>query len=1436
MSAKRSKIFIAILFSLLIVLILPIGFVGRDSRAQTSNVFEKKALASGFDSAGEINLRTASNEILSDFNDFYYIPNANYFYTNPLHESNTTADSKKGLCTTVAVQMLLGYHNYYSDRRLIPKYSDDGTQFLDDNYGLITDNPLINNTLDTSGGDLGKATTGTRDEVFQEIFDNTFLSYFPIGQMIFFVRDAAEDFVEEHAAAIKDNVTIQCGINGVNTAKNELDAQRPVAIGYDDALTGATDYHVMVAYGYAYYGDEFGFIVHYGQGGDQTKVWVPADWVKYYISMNVEHEHTFTDANYTFDRKYRELECSTCGCNTVDSLFETDEELGTTITGLKYAVNGEIEIPKEINGNEILTVAASAFENIDEITEITFDYSSAVITIGDGAFANCADLLSIELPKSLQNFGNGVFTGCESLREIDISPYNQNFSTEIGCLYDKDKTILYVVPADCYSYSTPMEEYVLPSSVISISECAIQDNLNLHTINLSNLQTVPADFLKGCYFVSSVTGNEIEFVGERAFSETDWFKNKYYNNIPVTLGNAYICHAGTAETVDLNGFVSVTPQAFYSNSYVKKVIIGPEMQFIGDNCFTGCTALNCIDMLDSQTIITGGDNMFFGLNDFSILVGHYENAEYKTASGWSAYANKIVTPVTIFSFDTLGGEEIADIEVEFGAYPELPSPDRPGFGFIGWRDEISDGQASGNIISSSNMWRERIDEITLYADWEATIFYVSLSANGGTGVPDYIEYTTDVGAILPIPEKTGYNFMGWYESSDFSGEPLNEISIGTYGTKSLYARWEGVTVTVGLKCCDDSAHEIEYVNLIYGQLNNISYYFPEGHDGYILSGWKLNDIVYFDGEGNGLQIWNLLDENIILTAEWIEAYYIKIVVDEEQIYWVKADGTKTSYKNQSGFEYGQSFPSMSVIEQQFNPFNDSLKTGHCFQYFTFEYFAPGTLPNKEVENNPDRISTLSWEDLSAYDNRVMTIYPYFLPENYYVFVYDFNAISITNIMINYGEDIATELNEVIDNCNLIPYGYEFDCWQIMPGDGGDDASINDVFEAGTEFSYLAMPDLSVGKERVGTYISLRCIYTPILSTINFESDNNLTYPPVNIEYGTMNITLPVPEKAHYTFLGWYDGLGSNAVKYGNDEGDLMFAWDKIENTTLYAKWQAITYTITYDPQGGSLYGSSSLYTQYYTYEDIVTLPEPTRTYYRFDGWYLNAQGTGTRYYSLPVNSSGHFTFYAKWQQLYVVMLFADSYTNSYELAIGESITLPTFSKDYHNGVWSDGSNTYNFGSTFTCTGTNVTLNVQWTVFSSYNLGTHTRTATYTITDGGQFTNSYDYFGIIDYAQASAFNRVKLIIQFTAWEKDDGYQHLYVYNGNSESAKELYHTQFEHGSGHKDQNPADYEFVVEVNIADVYGDGKGICIRYNASGNFSDTWYNNSLTCEIILYP
>ena len=46
----------------------------------------------------------------------HYIENANYFLANPKHHENDTSDNSQGTCTTVALQMLVGYHTYYFDR------------------------------------------------------------------------------------------------------------------------------------------------------------------------------------------------------------------------------------------------------------------------------------------------------------------------------------------------------------------------------------------------------------------------------------------------------------------------------------------------------------------------------------------------------------------------------------------------------------------------------------------------------------------------------------------------------------------------------------------------------------------------------------------------------------------------------------------------------------------------------------------------------------------------------------------------------------------------------------------------------------------------------------------------------------------------------------------------------------------------------------------------------------------------------------------------------------------------------------------------------------------------------------------------------------------------------------------------------------------------
>lgn len=52
---------------------------------------------------------------IKNFENIKYIENANYFKVNPYHAANDGSDNEAGTCTTVAMQMLMGYHNYYSD-------------------------------------------------------------------------------------------------------------------------------------------------------------------------------------------------------------------------------------------------------------------------------------------------------------------------------------------------------------------------------------------------------------------------------------------------------------------------------------------------------------------------------------------------------------------------------------------------------------------------------------------------------------------------------------------------------------------------------------------------------------------------------------------------------------------------------------------------------------------------------------------------------------------------------------------------------------------------------------------------------------------------------------------------------------------------------------------------------------------------------------------------------------------------------------------------------------------------------------------------------------------------------------------------------------------------------------------------------------------------
>lgn len=322
-------------------------------------------------------------------------------------------------------------------------------------------------------------------------------------------------------------------------------------------------------------------------------------------------------------------------------------------------------------------------------------------------------------------------------------------------------------------------------------------------------------------------------------------------------------------------------------------------------------------------------------------------------------------------------------------------------------------------------------------------------------------------------------------------------------------------------------------------------------------------------------------------------------------------------------------------------------------------------------------------------------------------------------------------------------------------------------------------------------------------------------------------TLPEPGlKTGYQYLGWVE---PDREDYHYNQTSIKFL-DKAE-IILKADW-AKKYRVHYETNGGSLLADG----EFNEKQVAVLHPGPVKQGYVFMGWYDNPELTGEKLDELPIGTNTDITLYAGWKPKSVVITydFGNGKVVKEVHEYNETIYTLSATKDFHRGVWrSSFGYSVQIGMPYTCKDTDERFYLQWEVISPYTEKTYVRNSTYTITDSGVFNQNYDNVFSFTKGQANIYSKVKIVIQFTAWEKDDGYQHVMIYDGSGTGATLLGEKQFEHGGSKKDTNPADYEFVFEVDMSKLAN--KDLCIRYSASGFGSDTWYNNAMTCSVTYY-
>ena len=220
---------------------------------------------------------------------------------------------------------------------------------------------------------------------------------------------------------------------------------------------------------------------------------------------------------------------------------------------------------------------------------------------------------------------------------------------------------------------------------------------------------------------------------------------------------------------------------------------------------------------------------------------------------------------------------------------------------------------------------------------------------------------------------------------------------------------------------------------------------------------------------------------------------------------------------------------------------------------------------------------------------------------------------------------------------LSRFGYKFFCWNTAANKGGDS------YNAGSTFTFLGNT-------------TLYAAWTPNTYTVKYNANGGTGGSTASSSHTYDEAKTLTPNgftKTGYTFMGWATST-AGAVTYEDEESVCNLTSEHGWTMNLYARWTPNSYTVNYDPNGGT--GSTALSSHTYDEAKMLTANGFTRTGYTFAGWATSAAG-GVVYEdeesvsNLASEDGAVVTLYAAWTP--------HTYTVSYDANGGSDSTDPS---------------------------------------------------------------------------------------------------------------------------------------------------------------------------------
>lgn len=291
--------------------------------------------------------------------------------------------------------------------------------------------------------------------------------------------------------------------------------------------------------------------------------------------------------------------------------------------------------------------------------------------------------------------------------------------------------------------------------------------------------------------------------------------------------------------------------------------------------------------------------------------------------------------------------------------------------------------------------------------------------------------------------------------------------------------------------------------------------------------------------------------------------------------------------------------------------------------------------------------------------------------------YTFNLMPAVNMTLYAKWNINSYILQYLDNEGTILQTTDFEYGASLSGVVPPTAS-----KVGYSFVEWNQ-DLPVTMPAMNLLLTARYVINQY--TITFEENGGSLVADIVQEYMT-DVTAPIaPTKAGYTFNGWYSNALLTTV--------YTFTTMPLDGITLYAKWTATLYTISFEENGGT-----NVFDITQGYMTSVSAPvAPTKAGYAFAGWYSDiALTTAYTFTTIPMNN---LTLYAKWTINQYTISFeenggvvVDDLTQDYLTVV----SAPTTTKQAFTfvGWYSDALLTIPYVFT-TMPATNITVYAKW---------------------------------------------------------------------------------------------------------------------------------------------